>query len=58
MVAGQNLIAGTALVQDGSDGAQELQIGEIAVSQFAGTEASFATVYIDVFNTIISSGTP
>jgi hypothetical protein len=52
------LIAGTALVQDGSYGAQETEIGHVAVSQFAGTEASFATVYINVFDSIIWSGTP
>jgi len=57
-LSAQRLIAGTALIQDGSEGAQELEIGQCAVAQFAGAEASFATVFIDVFNTITISGTP
>jgi len=53
------LIAGTALVQDGAcTNAQETEIGKIAVSQFAGTESSFATVYIEVFDNGIWAGTP
>jgi len=58
LVATYNLIAATALVDDAADGAQELEIGQIVVSQFAGTEASFATVFVDVFNTICTTGTP
>lgn len=58
LVAGQSIIAGTALIQDASDGAQELEIGQCAVSQFAGTESSFATVYINCFDSIVLSGTP
>jgi len=58
LVAGQQVVAGTALIQDASDGAQELVIGEIPVSQFAGTESSFATVHINCFDSIVLSGTP
>jgi len=58
LVAGQNIVAGTALIQDASDGAQELCIGECPVSQFAGTESSFATVHINCFDSITLSGTP
>jgi len=58
IVAGQQVVAGTALIQDASDGAQELVIGEIPVSQFAGTESSFATVHINCFDSIVLSGTP
>lgn len=57
-LSAQELVAGTALIQDASEGAQELVIGQVAVPQFAGTEASVATVFIDVFNTITISGTP
>lgn len=58
LVAGQQVVAGTALIQDASDGAQEVVIGEIPVSQFAGTEASFATVHINCFDSIVLSGSP
>jgi len=58
LAAGQQVVAGSALIQDASDGAQELVIGEIPVSQFAGTEASFATVHINCFDSIVLSGTP
>jgi len=58
LVATQNIRAGTGLIQDASDGGQQLEIGQISVSQFAGTEASFATVFIDVFNTIATTDTP
>ena len=54
----QELVAGTALIQDASEGAQELVIGQCPLAQFAGTEASFATVYINVFDTITITGTP
>ena len=57
-LSAQDLIAGTALIQDASEGAQELVIGQCCVPQFAGTEASFATVYINVFETITITGTP
>lgn len=58
LVAGQDIIAGTALIQDAAHGAQELVIGECPVSQFAGTEASFATVHINCFDSIVLSDTP
>jgi len=59
LVATYYLIAGEALIQDaGSAGAQELNIGSVAVAQFAGAESSFATVYINVLDTLISTGTP
>ena len=58
LTAGQQLIAGTVLVQDQAEGAQELEIGQIAVSQFAGAEASFATVFVNTYDTIICSSTP
>ena len=57
-VVAQPIVAGTALIDDASEGGQELEIGQAAVGQFAGTEASFATVYINVFDTITVSGTP
>lgn len=57
-LAVQELIAGTALIQDASEGAQELVIGQCPLAQFAGTEASFATVYINCLDTITITGTP
>ena len=57
-IAVQSIIAGTALIQDGAEGAQELEIGQAIVAQFAGAEASFATVYINCFDTNITTGTP
>lgn len=58
LVAAYNIRAATGKIQDASDGAQELEIGQITVAQFTGAEASFATVFIDVFNTIATTGTP
>jgi hypothetical protein len=58
LTATYNLIAGEALVNVQADGAQELEVGQVTVTQFAGTEASFGTVFVDVFNTICTTGTP
>lgn len=57
-LAVQELIAGTALIQDAAEGAQELVIGQCPLAQFAGTETSFATVYINCLDTITITGTP
>lgn len=58
LAAGQQIIAGVALIQDASDGAQELVIGECPVSQFDQPASGFATVHINCFDSITLTGTP
>jgi len=58
LTAGQQIIAGVALIQDASDGAQELVIGECPVSQFDQPASGFATVHINCFDSITLTGEP
>lgn len=54
----KELVAGTKLIQDASEGAQELVIGQCPVAQFNQPASGFATVYINVLDSITITGTP
>lgn len=58
IVATYNVIAGEATIASAADGAQQIEIGQATVTQFAGNEESIGTVFIDVFNTICTTDTP